>query len=327
MRYYKKNNIHIVEVPIKDFKIVMNDSKKKTAASKNYCNAGYFANYSENGQIFTLPVAHLVCDYNAKSSSTKKYCTERGKFNGNKFTFDSSTWSYCNSFHNKYISTLLIKDDKAEIKNIKSVPSGYNYAVSGIPIMKNGSSVNFENDVQTQGWDSSPLYATWHIFIGLKKDSNTIYVMGMQTATWNMVKTNEAYNKFKTLGMYNVIKLDGGGSFHMNVNGKSLVNTYEDRRVNTIICFDESNNKDDEEDSDDDGKANSINKVTTNESKTNEDKIINNTNTNTNKTTTNSANNIVNKNNTNNIVNKINKVIRNVKKRRFLRTALVRKRK
>lgn len=246
MRYYKTNNIHIIEVPIKDFKIVMNDSKKKSAAPKNYCNAGFFANFSENGQPFTLPVAHLVCDYNANSSATKKYCTERGKFNGNKFTFDSSTWSYNNQFYKKSLSTLLIKNDKAEIKDIISIPSGYNYAISGIPVIRNGIDVSYNNYVKTQGWDSSPLYATWHIFIGLKKDANIIYVIGMQSTTWNLISTSEAYNKLKTLDMYDVIKLDGGGSFHMNVNGKVVASTYEDRRINTIICFDEkdgNNNK------------------------------------------------------------------------------------
>lgn len=240
MKYTKQNNIHIVEVPVSDFKIIMNDSKKKSAASKNYCNAGFFANFSENNQPFTLPVAHLLCDYNSTSQYTKKYCTERGKFNGNKFTFNSAAWSYNNAFYQKPVSTLLVNNDKAEIKEITSLPTGYNYAISGIPIMKNGTSVNFENDVQTQGWDGSPLYATWHIFIGLKKNPNTIYIIGMQTTTWNMVKTNEAYQKFKMLDMYNVIKLDGGGSFHMNVNGKVVASMLEDRRINTIICFNEN---------------------------------------------------------------------------------------
>ena len=240
MKYTKLDNAtHIVEVSPIDFKIILNDSKKKSAYPKNYCNAGFFANFSENNQPFTLPVAHLICDYDATSSATKKYCTERGKFNGNKFTFDSSLWSYNNSFYKKSISTLLINtnSNKAEIKEVTSLPTGYTYAISGIPIMRNGSSINFEKDVASQGWDSSSLYGTWHIFLGLKKASNTIYIIGMQTTTWNMVKTNEAYNKFKELGMYDVIKLDGGGSFHMNVDGKVVASTSEDRRINTVICF------------------------------------------------------------------------------------------
>ena len=104
MKYYITNNIHIVEIPIKDFSIVMNDSKKKTAASKNYSNAGFFATYKENGNSFTLPVGHLVCDFKTNNSYTQKYCKERGKFLSNtKFQFDSGKWSYNNSFYNKAI--------------------------------------------------------------------------------------------------------------------------------------------------------------------------------------------------------------------------------
>lgn len=237
MKYYKTNNVHIVEVPIKDFKIIMNDSSKKSAAPRNYCNAGFFANYSENNQPFTLPVAHLLCDYDATSYATKKYCTERGKFNGDKFTFDSFTWSYGNPFYKKSISTLLVDNSKAEIKEVVSVPSCYSYAISGVPIIRDGVDVSYNNFVKAQGWDGSPLYATWHTFIGLKKDSDLIYVMGMKTTTYNMVATSEAYKKFNALGMYDVIKLDGGGSFHMNVNGKAVASTWENRRVNSIICF------------------------------------------------------------------------------------------
>lgn len=258
MKHAKLNSTtHIIEVPIPDFKIILNDSRKKSAASKNYCNAGFFANFSENGQPFTLPVAHLICDYDATSASTKKYCTERGKFNGDKFTFDSSTWSYGNAFYKKAISTLLVnaKSNKAEIKEVVSLPTGYTYAISGIPIMRDGLDVKFDTDVVSQGWDGSPLYATWHIFIGLKKDSKNIYIIGMQTTTWNMVKTAEAFRKFKEIGMFDVIKLDGGGSFHMNASGKTVASTSEDRRINTIISFDGKVIVDDNKD-DDKGRGN-----------------------------------------------------------------------
>lgn len=262
MKYTKLDNAtHIVEVSPIDFKIILNDSKKKSAYPKNYCNAGFFANFSENGQPFTLPVAHLICDYDATSSATKKYCTERGRFNGNKFTFDSSLWSYNNSFYKKSISTLLVKNDGVEIKEVTSLPTNYTYAISGIPIMRNGSSINYEKDVASQGWDSSSLYGTWHIFLGLKKASNTIYIIGMQTTTWNMVKTNEAYKIFKELNMHDVIKLDGGGSFHMNVEGKVVASTSEDRRINTIICFEGNTPTCDSNDSIDSVKAMITNRI------------------------------------------------------------------
>lgn len=242
MKYYKIPNnimsdIHIIEVPVSDFKIIMNDSKKKNALPKNYCNAGFFASYAENGQLFTLPVAHLVCDYNAASQLTRHYCNERGKFNGDKFTFDASTWSYSNPFYKKSISTLLVKDNKAEIKDIVSIPTNCSYAISGIPIITNNSPTNFYTYVTPQGWDGGALYATWHTFIGLKKDSNIIYIIGMKTSTGNMIKTTEVYKKLKSLDMQDVIKLDGGGSFHMNVDGKAVANTYENRLINTVISF------------------------------------------------------------------------------------------
>lgn len=245
----KTNNnqtTHIIEVSPSDFKIVLTDTRKKSAAPRNYCNAGFFATFSENNQYFTLPVAHLVCDYDATSSLTKHYCTERGKFDGSKFTFDSSTWSYSNPYYKKPISALLVnaKSNKAEIKEVSSLTTDYDYAISGIPIMRNGSSINFDKDVQSQGWDGSSLYGTWHIFIGLKQNPNSIYVIGMKTTTWNMVKTNEAYKEFKEIGFYDVIKLDGGGSFYMNVGGDVVASTSEDRRINTIICFGEEDKDD-----------------------------------------------------------------------------------
>ena len=240
MKYTKtSNNIHIVEVPVEDFKIIMNDSAKKTAKKDNFCNAGFFATYHENKEAFTLPVGHLMCDYDASSKWTKKYCTERGKFNGDKFTFDSSTWSYMNQFHKKSLSTLLV-NDKAEIKDIVSIPSGYKYAISGVPIMRNGEDVKFATYVTGQGYDGSTLYATWHIFIGLKnKTDKTIYVMSMKTTSGNMIKSAEAFKKFKALGFYDVIKLDGGGSTILKANSANKVCTLENRRINSIITFGE----------------------------------------------------------------------------------------
>lgn len=259
MKYTKTNNgIHIIEVAPSDFKIILNDSRKKSAFPRNYCNAGFFANFDENNQPFTLPVAHLLCDYDAQSKWTKHYCTERGKFNGNKFTFDTSTWSYNNPLYQNAVSTLLVKNNKAEIKEIISIPTGYNYAISGIPIMKNGIA-STDKDVSSQGWSSSPLYGTWHIFVGLKQTSDIIYIIGMKTTTWNMVKTSEAYRKFKELDMYDVIKLDGGGSFHMNVDGKVVASMSEDRRINTIICFDSL----EREENNDDNNVNSSNNLDT----------------------------------------------------------------
>lgn len=239
MKYYQSNGIHIVEVPADDFSIVMCDKRKKYADSKNYCNAGYFAVFNEGGTIFTLPVGHLICDFKADNKYVKYYCDLRGKFISNdKYQFDSGKWSYMNSLYGKAVSTLIVKDGAASIEDIKNLPVGIDYAISGIPVMRNGADVKFSTYVRDQGWDGSPLYATWHIFVGLKKDDKTLYVIGMRTKTGNMILSAEAFGKFRTLGMQDVIKLDGGGSFHMNVNCKAVASTSENRLINTIIRFD-----------------------------------------------------------------------------------------
>lgn len=238
MTYKVQNGVHIVEVPVEDFRVEMCDANKKSAAQKDYCNAGFFSFPSENGVKFTLPVAHLVADYAATCSYTRKYCEERGSFDGNKFYFDNSKWFYMNPTGGHSVSTLIVEDAKASIADIAVLPREAQYAISGIPIMRNGADVKYDPYVVGQGWDGSPMRATWHTFVGLKQGDKNIYVMGMKTTTSNMVKTAEAFKKFKALGFYDVIKLDGGGSFHFNVNGKAVASTLENRRINTIIRFD-----------------------------------------------------------------------------------------
>lgn len=237
MKYTTQNGIHIVEVSVEDFRIDMCDVKKKSAAQKDYCNAGFFSSPSENGTKFTLPVAHLIADYAATCSYTRKYCEERGSFDGNKFYFDSANWSYMNPMSGYAVSTLVVTDNHAVIVDTVSLPKAAKYAISGVPIMRQGADVKYNPYVIGQGWDGSPMRATWHTFVGLKKGDNNIYVIGMKTTTSNMIKTAEAFKKFKTLGFYDVIKLDGGGSFHFNVGGKAVASTAENRRINTIILF------------------------------------------------------------------------------------------
>lgn len=239
MKYSVSNNIHIAEVPVKDFKIVMVDDKKKNSP-KNSCNAGFFGNYKENGSLFTLPVGHLECDYDADSEWVEFYCKQRGPLVGKKYVHDVN--SYTNQFMGKAVSTLIINDNKANIKDLTKLQL-CEYAIAGVPIMRNGEDVKFATYVKDQGWDASTLYATWHIFVGIKEvDAKTIYVMAMKTTKSNMITSAEAFKKFKPLGFRDVIKLDGGGSFYFNADGVTK-STLENRRINTIITFGEVETK------------------------------------------------------------------------------------
>ena len=235
MKYYVVNDIRIAEVPVKDFRIVLYDNKKKSMG-ENKCNGGFFGTYHENGEAFTLPAGHLVCDYEATGKWTEHYCTERGKFDGNKFTFDSGTWKYMNELYGKPQTTLIVQDGRATMLDLYNAPEA-DYAIAGVPIMRQGNDVLFDSYVRSQGWGESSLYGTYHIFVGIKQPkASTVFVMGMQTKTYNMIKTAEAYKKFKELGFYDVIKLDGGGSFFFNGNG-DVTSTTENRRVCSIIDF------------------------------------------------------------------------------------------
>ena len=200
----------------------------------SFANAGYFGNYTEKGDPFTLPVAHLRADYKASSPWSEKYCKERGSFEGDRFTFDSHDWSYGNPFYQKKITTLLVGDGKAEVHEVDTVPEWADYAVSGIPLLRGGQAVPME-DILDQGWDASPMRATWHTVVGLKGDGK-IYAMGWQSSSSNLVTSGEAASEFRDMGFVDVVKLDGGGSFSFQTaqEGKK---TSENRRINSVLRF------------------------------------------------------------------------------------------
>lgn len=233
--YYKALDVHVAAVPAERFAIRLVD-KPKRECGENRANGGFFANFTEQGERFTLPVGHLVCDYGAANKWTRYYCQQRGRFDGEKFTFDCSRWQHNNPFYCKAMSTLVVQDGAAKIQDLASLPA-CDYAIAGVPVMRDGGDVKFATYVRGQGWDGSTLYATWHTFVGLKDDPGTIYVMGMKTTSANMILSAEAYRKFKALGFRDVIKLDGGGSFWFSAGGRAAA-TEGDRRICTEIVFD-----------------------------------------------------------------------------------------
>lgn len=235
MRYYEKNGIRIMEVPAKDFRVILTDEKKKSMG-RNRCNAGFFGPFKEGAERFTLPVGHLVADFSATSEITRHYCEERGKFNGGKFRFDSCAWGQVNvnPLHGKAVTTLVVADGWATVSDLTAVPA-CDYAIAGIPIVRGWEDVKYDPYVKGQGWDVSSLRATWHIFVGIKSvTDNKVFVMAAKTTSGNMVLSAEAFRKFKALGFRDVIKLDGGGSTYFNAAG-NVVSTLENRRICTII--------------------------------------------------------------------------------------------
>ena len=233
MRFSIENGIRIAEVPTKDFRVILYDGRKK-AMGKNRCTGGFFGNYSEQGEQFTLPAGHLVCDFEATNKWTEHYCRERGQLLGSRFWYDSGAWTYENKLHGKRQATLVIAEGKAVVQDQVNAPKLCSYAISGVPVLRHGAQVKHQA-VKAQGWGESSLYATYHIFVGIKESgASAVYVMGMKTTTWNLIRSGEAARKFRALGFRDVLKLDGGGSFYFNAAGNTLA-TGENRRICTIL--------------------------------------------------------------------------------------------
>lgn len=236
MKYYIENGIHTIKCLPKEFSIVLVNEKKKNVKKATYTNLNFFGNYSEQGEPFTLPAGHLIAKFESNSKWEKHYCQERGKFIGDKFIFDAGKFSYDKQFYNKNLTTFYIENGVAKIGEMKTLNQNYEFAASGVPIMRNGRTATFYGDVVSQGFNGSVLYATKHIFIGLKPNDPHIYIMGYKSTTSNLVLTDEVYKKMKALGYSDVVKFDGGGSYHFEVNNKVVDTMSENRRISAIVC-------------------------------------------------------------------------------------------
>lgn len=189
--------------------------------------------------VFICP-GHLICDYEAEASKwCTHYCKQRGTLKGTKLTYDSNKATWDRQFMGKNLSCLIVANGAARIEERTEVSSiKCDYLISGIPVIRGGQDVSWSKMVRPQGWNGGELYGTSHVLLGLKgSPSNTVYILCWKSTSGNMVSSGEAYRKFKAMGFTDVIKLDGGGSFMMNVNGKTKY-TSENRQINTIITFD-----------------------------------------------------------------------------------------
>lgn len=208
--YEVKNGCHIISFLPSKFGIYMKDSKKRNYGIKNYFNLGYFAKLSDGS---TLSVGNLA---------------DCGKILSQSCDFPS--WV---NTSNKQLTTMCIMNDST-VKFIKTNKldgiKGLKTAVSGIPILVNGKQVSL-NDIKSEGYFGNELYNTLHIFITYK--DCRIYVIGAKVGT-----VTDMANLMISLGFTNnVIKLDGGGSFIIVINGKEVLGTNENRKVSSIGMF------------------------------------------------------------------------------------------
>lgn len=227
MSYTKRGGAHIVEVPVKDFAVRLVDKAKKTAYSGNYCNAGFFGNYNEARDKFTLPVGHTVAAMATDNKWVNHYCGQRGKVSGGKLVYAEP---------GRTETTLFVRGGLADMGELSAPPEGCAYAIAGVPVLREGKAVSWAT-AKAQGWEASSLYATWHIFAGYGQDRSRVTVVALKTTTGNLIASGEGAKKLAALGLREAIKLDGGGSTILRVGGKTPVCTAGNRRICTVLTF------------------------------------------------------------------------------------------
>lgn len=218
---------------LNSFRIVYHDAPKVGANYANYINAGFFGNYkAENGNIYTLPVANLVCDpWNVPEEGRNDI--QLVTINGKIRVGSGNGWSP--QFKGKAVSTLVVpKTGSPYIGDMLYPPDGCLYAISGVPTVRNGDDVDYYNYVIKQGWDTSCMRATWRNWLGIR--DGKIWLIWGKTSTPNYIYGMEFWKKVRDEGFDDIICLDGGGSFITKMDGK-ITRTAENRRINNLVVF------------------------------------------------------------------------------------------
>ena len=204
---YSLDDVHVQVIDPWNFSIKRVNKNKKDITEQNYANAGFFGKSSDGS---TIPVGNLVID--------GKVITEAG---------NQPDW--LNTFKKKQTTLIVHNNDNIEFveKDIISSIPDVKYAISGIPIIRNGYKVSME-DIKAEGYFGNECYGTWHGFIGIR-DNRLVYVAAK-------LDFELMVYLLEVLGIKDAIKLDGGGSFVLH-NGDFEVATEENRRIDNIVAW------------------------------------------------------------------------------------------
>lgn len=217
-----------------DFSIIYWDKSKKKGTASSYINGGFFGYYKENGINFTLPVGNLMCDIPSGSIPMVAFKYLSGCIHGKKLCYGTND-NASPQFKGKLVSTLVLPQTGTPyVRELAAPPASCRYAISGVPVIRAGVDVSFNNVVKPQGWDDSCFYATSRNFIGIKGTS--LWIVSGATKTSNYVATSEVYDKLKDFGFDELVCLDGGGSWYHKYQGKADF-VWADRNVNNLILY------------------------------------------------------------------------------------------
>lgn len=196
--------VYVQELYAEDFRIFLCDCPKKQVGKKRYFNAGFFALQADGR---TVPVGNLAAD--GKIVAQAKDNPEWINVSKKKLTTIYTT---------KDGGCGIVKtDDLGKIPNLQE-------AVSGIPIIVGGKRVTMDA-ICDEGYSGNECYNTWHGFLGIRHGKLCYVAMkcSFNEMCWTMV----------ALGIYDAIKLDGGGSFILH-DVKELELTGENRRIHNV---------------------------------------------------------------------------------------------
>lgn len=203
---FSLDDVHAQVILPSAFKIKTVDTKKSNIEEDNFANAGYFALL---GNSSTIPIGNLVIDGQVITDAA----SQPNWLNTYNHSLSTITVDYNDTPHFTWA-----KDFKA--KEVK-------YAISGIPIIRNGYKVSME-EIKKEGYFGNELYDTWHGFLGVRGEK-LVYIAAK-------VNFNLMPYLLEVFGISDGIKLDGGGSFILK-SDDFVKRTSENRRINNIITW------------------------------------------------------------------------------------------
>ena len=203
---YSLNDVHAQVILPSAFGMSVEDKSKNSIEKTNFANAGYFA-LLRNGKTF--PIGNLV-------------------INGYVETSDDIQPSWLNTARHE-LSTITVdwKNKPHFVKKSGFKEDEVKYAISGIPIIRNGYKVSIA-DIKSEGYFGNELYDTWHGFLGVRGEK-LVYVAAK-------VNFNLMPYLLEVFGISDGIKLDGGGSFILK-SDDFIKKTSENRRINNVITW------------------------------------------------------------------------------------------
>lgn len=197
------DDVYVQEINPKDFILQVCNCKKRDISHPKYFNAGFFS----SGNSTIVPVGNLAC--NGKIITQAK---------------DNEAWMQTSK--KKMTTIYTTRDGRCGIVKTDRLDSilGLKEAISGIPIIVGGKKVSMD-DIKAEGYFGNECYNTWHGFLGIRHGKLVYVAMKCEfnEMCWTLV----------ALGIYDAIKLDGGGSFILH-DEKELVGTGENRKIHNI---------------------------------------------------------------------------------------------